>query len=54
MSDHPDKPWYANGIRFGCQQSGKCCTNHGDHAYVYLKAEDEKRLAKHLGTGPSR
>jgi hypothetical protein len=45
----PTRPWYADGIRFECQRSTKCCVNHGEYAYVYLRRDDEARLAAHLG-----
>jgi hypothetical protein len=41
--------WYGDGIRFECQQSGRCCTNHGEYAWVYPTPDDERRLARHLG-----
>ena len=40
--------WYEEGIRFECQSTGKCCTNHGEYSYVYVNADEEKGLAKHL------
>jgi len=43
------RPWYADGIHFECQQSGKCCSNHGDYSFVYLKSDDERRLAANFG-----
>jgi len=59
LSSHPNKApreprpeardvWYADGVRFECQLTGRCCTNHGEHAYVYLKPQDERRLARHF------
>lgn len=42
------EPWYADGLRFQCQRSGACCTNHGDYAYVYLTDDDERALADEL------
>lgn len=43
-------PWYAEGLRFECQPDcGACCTNHGDHTYLYLEEQDVERLARHLG-----
>lgn len=42
-------PWYAEGLRFECRPDcGRCCTNHGDYAYVYLEEGDVERLARHL------
>ncbi len=44
-----DGPWYADGLRFSCTGSGKCCTVHGDHAYVFLTRDEERRIAEGLG-----
>ena len=42
-------PWYADGLRFSCQPGcGECCTNHDGYAYVYLGADDIRRLSRHL------
>lgn len=43
------KPWYHKGLRFECTQCGNCCTSHGEYAYVYLAAADQRALAEHLG-----
>ena len=46
----PDStPWYADGLRFGCTASGRCCSNHGEHAYVYLMDAEVRALADALG-----
>ena len=42
------KPFYAEGIRFECQGSGKCCTSRGTYGYVYLTDKDVKRFADHF------
>ena len=43
------KPWYAEGLRFECRPDcGRCCTNHGDWAWVYLEEADAARLAEHF------
>ena len=42
-------PWYAEGLRFGCTASGRCCSNHGEHAYVYLMEAEVSALAQALG-----
>ena len=42
------KPFYAEGLRFECQGSGKCCTSRGSYGYVYLNTEDQKRFAKYF------
>jgi uncharacterized protein len=39
-------PWYADGLKFTCQQSGHCCT--GGPGYVWLTIEEVHRLAEHL------
>lgn len=48
-AEGPAAEWWAAGVRFGCTGSGQCCTVHGDYAYVFLRREDERRLAAHLG-----
>ena len=47
-SDTKRKKWYAEGVRFECQGSGKCCTSHGEYGFVYLTLEDRERFAKHF------
>jgi len=42
------KKFYHEGIRFECQDCGRCCLSRGGYGYVYLTAEDRKRLATHL------
>lgn len=39
-------PFYADGLKFECQGSGKCCTSHGEFGFVYLTLDDRKRFAK--------
>ena len=47
--DPEPQPWYADGLRFECQEDcGRCCSNHGDYAYVYLEEPDITALAKFL------
>ena len=46
-------PWYAEGLRFGCTASGRCCSNHGQHAYVYLMEAEVSALAEALGMAES-
>ena len=36
------------GLRFECTECGKCCTNRGEYAYVYVNPEEAKVLAKLL------
>lgn len=43
------RAFWAEGLRFECQQTGRCCTSHGEYGYVYLTREDRRRLAAHLG-----
>lgn len=44
-----NKLFFAEGVRFQCQGSGKCCLSRGAYGYVYLTLEDRRRLASHLG-----
>jgi Fe-S-cluster containining protein len=47
-TDRPE-PWFETGLRFFCQEDCiQCCVTHGEHAYVYLENEDDRRLAEHL------
>ncbi len=43
------KEWWAEGVQFQCQGSGKCCTSHGEFGFVFMTPEDRKRMAKVLG-----
>lgn len=43
------RPFWADGVRFECQGSGRCCTSRGEYGYVYLTREDRRRLAAHFG-----
>ena len=45
----PDPKFYAEGIQFECQGSGKCCTSRGTYGYVYVTLADRKRFAKFFG-----
>lgn len=46
------KKWWAKGIQFQCQGSGKCCVSRGGYGHVYLTLEDRRDLANffHLTT----
>src|SRR3954454_20260637 len=39
-------PWYADGLKFTCQQCGNCCT--GGPGYVWISDEEIQRLAEYL------
>jgi Fe-S-cluster containining protein len=43
------RPWWADGVRFECQETGRCCVSRDAYGYVYLSREDRRRLARHLG-----
>lgn len=43
------KPFWSQGIRFECQETGRCCTSRGEYGYIYLNLPDRRRLAAHLG-----
>jgi Fe-S-cluster containining protein len=40
------KPWFHDGIQFGCTRCGACCRSKG---YLWLSAPDIARMADHLG-----
>ncbi len=39
-------PWYADGLRFGCTQCGRCCG--GAPGYVWVTDEEIERIAARL------
>ena len=41
--------WWAAGVQFECQGSGRCCTSRGEFGYVYFSPADRKRAAKVMG-----
>ena len=43
------RPWYAEGIRFGCTGCGGCCKSHGEYSYVYVSDEEAAGMASILG-----
>lgn len=53
-ADGSDPKFYAEGLRFECQGSGKCCTSRGAYGYVYLTPDDRKRFAKFFGLTVAR
>ena len=46
----PEKPWFADGLRFSCSQCGNCCT--GGPGYVWITRREIVSLAEHLGLTP--
>ncbi|MCB0366514.1 MAG: YkgJ family cysteine cluster protein [Bdellovibrionaceae bacterium] len=42
------KPFYRDGLRFSCQNSGRCCISRGQWGYVYLTLQDRRDLAREL------
>ncbi len=48
MSTEKEAPWWAKGIRFECQGSGRCCVSRNGYGYVYLTKEDRIRMAEAL------
>ena len=46
MGKKKRSPWWNQGVRFECQQSGNCCTSRGQYGYVYLTRKDRKNLAE--------
>ncbi len=41
------KPWYGDGLRFGCTECGACCT--GEPGDVFVDRDEIEALAAHLG-----
>ncbi len=49
MKEKSAKPkWWEQGVRFECQGSGRCCVSRGQYGFVYLTAEDRKRMGRLL------
>ncbi len=46
--------WYAEGIRFSCTGSAKCCKIHGEYAYVFFTRDEERAIAEELGLSVRR
>jgi Fe-S-cluster containining protein len=49
-----EKKFWADGIKFECQGTGRCCVSRGDYGYVYLTLADRQRFAKHFNITTSR
>ncbi len=43
------KPWFHEGLRFGCTGCGGCCT--GSPGYVWISEEEAQAMASHLQIG---
>lgn len=41
------------GLRFECTACGRCCTNHGEYAYVYVNPDEVDALARLLELPPA-
>lgn len=39
----------STGLRFECTQCGRCCTNRGEYAHVYVNGDESAALADFLG-----
>lgn len=46
------KPFYADGLRFACSRCSLCC--RFESGYVFLSAQDVRRLADYLGISDQR
>ena len=42
-----ERPWYAEGLRFGCKQCGRCCG--GAPGYVWVDQQEMPEMAAFLG-----
>lgn len=40
--------WYRDGLKFGCQKCGNCCTVNGDYAYVYITDREARAIMEHM------
>ncbi len=45
------RKWYADGLHFGCEQCGQCCT--GEPGYVWVSRYELGLIAKFLGMSES-
>jgi Fe-S-cluster containining protein len=41
------KPWFKEGLRFGCTECGECCT--GSPGYVWITEKEAEEMAQFLG-----
>lgn len=49
MSETPaTRRWYRDGVRFACQNSGRCCKARGEYAHVYLSDAEAEAAARYL------
>ncbi len=44
----PNRPWYADGLAFECQECGHCCSGP-EEGYVWITSEEIAAAAEHLG-----
>jgi hypothetical protein len=44
--------WYRRGLKFSCQQCGRCCHDQGEYTQVYVDREEIGRMAAHLDLYP--
>jgi Fe-S-cluster containining protein len=44
-------PWYAEGLRFGCQRCGHCCG--GGPGYVWVDEDELADIAQFFGISPA-
>lgn len=43
----PDRPWYREGLQFGCRQCGRCCI--GEPGYVWVNGDEIAAMSDRLG-----
>jgi Fe-S-cluster containining protein len=41
--------FFADGLKFQCQGSGKCCVSRGQYGFVYMTLQDRREMASVLG-----
>ncbi|HLA84766.1 MAG TPA: YkgJ family cysteine cluster protein [Thermoguttaceae bacterium] len=45
-----ERPWYYEGLRFGCKGCGECCS--GEPGYIWVNEAEIHALAAALGIAP--
>ncbi len=50
LDTNRDHVWYAAGLRFACQECGRCCG--GAPGYVWLDSTEVEAIAETLGLSP--
>lgn len=46
IKDEKEKPWFQEGLRFGCTECGQCCT--GSPGYAWVSLDEIVAISKYL------